>query len=139
MTGALVLVAVLLQAPSAPVLTPCAQVDVGPCVKLPPPVEEIIANLAIAWNGVAHFADALTTQDGIAKRILVERNPLLRGLADDPVWMALAKGGIALGQTVIFLRLRKTHPFWTIVVASLSAGFTSWAAGHNRRQTLGRF
>jgi hypothetical protein len=122
------------QAPLVPVLAPCTEIRVGPCIQLPTPAIERVANGAIAFNGIAHFYDVTSTMLGIGAGRLIERNPFLRQFVDDPLWMALAKGGIALGQTYVFLRLKKRYPVWVIVIAGVSGAATTWAASHNRRE-----
>lgn len=114
---------------------PCQEIDVGLCMKLPPTRWERAATWAIAYYGVCAFADIGSTLFGTGKGVLVERNPILKPLEQEPIPMAIAKGSMTAGITWLFTQLRKKTPVLTALSAAGLGSFQCWAAGNNHRET----
>jgi hypothetical protein len=109
---------------------PCANVDAGLCVKLPPSRWERAANWAIASNAGCAFADATASLYWIGRGKVRERNPLLRSLEHRPLPFGAAKGGMTAGETYIYDRTKKKHPVLTTLAASATAALQCWAAAN---------
>lgn len=150
-----VLVALLAQAPTFPVAdgcnicryvpgTPagtCTLLYCGPAtlpvqITLTPVKPEShpgLIHAAVAAHVIAHFADISVTQYAIGTGRYHEANPLLSGWAGGPIQMAIVKGGIAVGTSYLLLRIHKSHPKLTFVLAVASAAGTSYIAARNSR------
>jgi hypothetical protein len=93
-------------------------------------------HLAIGSTMVAHFADISTTAWALGKGGYAEANPVLKPFADDPVTLAIAKGGIATLAAYLMLRLHEGHPRTVIVlgiVQTLALGYVA----HKNAQLAG--
>ena len=93
-------------------------------------------HLVIASSMVAHMADLSTTSWAMGKGGHMEANPILRPFASDPVALAVAKGGLAVGLNYALLTLHEKKPK-TVLVAGIAQTLVFGWIAHRNAQALG--
>lgn len=88
---------------------------------------------ALSAHVLAQSADATTTAWGRGAG-MKEANPAMRWAANDPLTLALVKGGFAVLSTLALLKIAKRHPKAAQIAAWAMAAITGTAAVVNAQR-----
>lgn len=94
-----------------------------------------INHVSIGVGMGLNFVDLSQTMWATGKGIAVEGNWLYAPFVKSgPEAAAATKAGIVAVQSIIFLKLQKPHPWWTLIASSASNSLMVYVIHHNKRE-----